>query len=79
MRKLLIFVLISVAVISCKKSSDNQASQVCYDCRDFSGNLLNSVCGSSEDDAYNIAYGSHINGDTINTKQKFIQNCPKRN
>lgn len=67
-----IITLISLSLIgftSCKKEPN-----VCYECKDQSGNFLNEVCGKDEQDAFNksgIIEGVH----NIN---KFRERCHKK-
>jgi hypothetical protein len=62
------------AISSCKKDS---SSEICYQCKDMNGAPLHKICGSSEDDAYEQAEGSQINGVTITSKAYFLANCPR--
>lgn len=78
MKKIFLVALIAASITSCKK--DKASQQVCYQCEDAFHNPLNKVCGNSEDDAYSKVFGIQPypgGSGVIDTKEKFLQSCPK--
>lgn len=68
-KTLLVLIIGLVTATSCKKDKID-----CWDCYDYSGNLIQTSCGTSEQDAFNNS--GNINGvHDINTFRQF---CHKK-
>ncbi|MBK7883027.1 MAG: hypothetical protein IPJ81_03845 [Chitinophagaceae bacterium] len=71
MKKTLFGLICIIALsTSCKKTDTGG----CWQCEDNQGNLLQSVCGDSEQDAFNKS--GNVNG--THTIENFRQYCKKK-
>lgn len=76
MKKITTSVLIALVMLSSCKKDTARTSEVCYQCKDASGNNITKFCGSDESDAYQQASDKCINGNCHMTRSEFLTTCP---
>lgn len=70
MKKIIFLLMIVIMAISCNKADTGG----CWECTDAQGNALETVCGSSEQEAFNNS-GTIAGSHDINTFRQF---CHKK-